>query len=139
MSGRRTSGVVVAVGLGLLVTGCGKHYFGKPGASLTEFSQDSRECAQQHATQMSVDKMYGVVSTDLYRACLKQRGWARAQHPDPPPPGWFRGIEGDDEVVRLDAPPPQPTVGSEPRVPRCERGAVSATTRDSEGRLRCRP
>jgi hypothetical protein len=51
----------------------------------------------------------------LYRACLKGRGWARAQHVEPIAGGWFRGIE-DDDVVRLDAPPPQPASTAVPAI-----------------------
>jgi hypothetical protein len=97
---------LIAIAISLSLVGCGKHYWNKPGTSFADFSQDSRECAQENAIYMSGDKSYGIVRPELYRACMRGRGWVRAQHPDPPP-GWFRGIEGDD-VVKLDAPPPQP-------------------------------
>lgn len=128
---------VLIVMVSLLLVGCGKHYWGKPGSSFTDFSQDTRECAQEHAMYMSGNKEYGIVSPDLYRACMKSRGWTRQQHQDPPPPGWFRGIEGD-EIVRLDALPPQPHLEPVSDLPRCERGATAATARDSQGRWRCR-
>ncbi|OLC32258.1 MAG: hypothetical protein AUH81_16585 [Candidatus Rokubacteria bacterium 13_1_40CM_4_69_5] len=99
--------VAILIVVSLLLAGCGKHYWGKPGAGFPEFSQDNRECAQQHAFLMGGSKDYGIVSPDLYRACLRSRGWTRAQQQDPPPAGWFRGIESD-EVVKLDAPPLQP-------------------------------
>jgi hypothetical protein len=36
---------------------------------------------------------YGLFLEDIYRACLKIRGWTRAQQQAPPPAGWYRGIE----------------------------------------------
>jgi len=39
-----------------------------------------------------------VVLEERYKACLTDRGWVRAQPRDPPSPGWYRGIEGDDTV-----------------------------------------
>jgi hypothetical protein len=50
------------------------------------------------------DDDFGIVLEDRYKACLTDRGWVRAQQGDPPPPGWFRGIEGD-ETVRFNPPP----------------------------------
>jgi hypothetical protein len=107
---RALSALVVS----LVLVGCGKHYWNRPGASFAEFSQDSRECAKENAIYTSANKAYGIVPAELYRACMRGRGWARAQHPDPPP-GWFRGIEGD-ELVKLDAPPPEPQVARVPNV-----------------------
>jgi hypothetical protein len=97
----------ITIAVGLLLVGCGKHYWNKPGAGFADFAQDSGGCAQENAIYMSGNKSYGIVREDFYRACLRGRGWVRAQHQEPPPPEWFRGIESD-EVVRLDAPPPQP-------------------------------
>jgi len=105
--------VLIAVVVSVFLVGCGKHYWNRPGASFADFSQDSQECAQENALYVSGNKAYGMVRPELYQACLKGRGWARAQHPDPPP-GWFRGIESDD-VVRLDAPPPQPGPATVPK------------------------
>jgi hypothetical protein len=98
---------VIWVVVALLVVGCGKHYWSKPGAGFADFSHDSTACARENALYSSADRNYGIVRLELYRACLKGRGWARAQHVEPIAGGWFRGIE-DDDVVRLDAPPPQP-------------------------------
>ena len=90
----------------LAVTGCGKHFWNKPGASFDDFSQDSVACAREHAMYSSGDRAYGIVRVDMYRGCLQQRGWVRGQQLEPVPAGWFRGIE-DDDPVRLDAAPPQ--------------------------------
>jgi hypothetical protein len=104
MSPSRSLGLVIV--LGLLLVGCGKHYWGKPGASADDFTRDSNECARSNAMYMSANKDYGIVHAELYRACLQSRGWTRTQHHDPPL-GWFRGIESD-EPVKFDQPPPQP-------------------------------
>jgi hypothetical protein len=39
------------------------------------------------------DPQYGIFVNDTYRACLRGRGWTRAQQLEPVPAGWFRGIE----------------------------------------------
>jgi hypothetical protein len=100
--------VVIAGVVGLFLVGCGKHYWNKPGAGFADFARDSGECAQANAVHMGGDKSYGIVHLDFYRACLRVRGWVREQRPEPIPPEWFRGFE-DDNLVRLDTPPPQPS------------------------------
>ena len=66
--------------------GCGLHYWGKPGAAQDDFNRDSAACAKEASPQ------YGIFLEDIYRACLRDRGWTRAQH-QAPPAGWYRGIE----------------------------------------------
>jgi hypothetical protein len=99
-----------ATGLILLalpvLTGCGKHYWGKAGASPEDFARDSGECARENALYRDRAQEFGTVLQDQYKDCLRSRGWQRAQKLDPPPPGWYRGIEGD-ETVRLNPPPRQ--------------------------------
>src|SRR5262249_62299162 len=98
-------------GLALLslfaVAACGKHYWGKSGASPEDFGRDSGECARENALYRGTTKEFGTVLQDQYKDCLRTRGWQRAQKLDPPPPGWYRGIEGD-ETVRLNPPPSPP-------------------------------
>lgn len=105
---RRIDGMraLPSVLLGVLLTGCGQHYWSKPGGSYTDFAVDHRACAQESALMATPSKEYGVVSLELYRRCLAARGWTREQRAEPVPAGWFRGIESDD-LVRLDALPPQ--------------------------------
>ena len=55
--------------------------------------------------QVSTSKDYGIVIADMYKGCLKSRGWIRGQQFEPPPAGWFRGIE-DDGPMRFESPPP---------------------------------
>ncbi|PYN86272.1 MAG: hypothetical protein DMD87_17630 [Candidatus Rokuibacteriota bacterium] len=85
----------MAVGIGLLLVGCGKHYWNKPGAGPSDFNRDSAECARENSVQMTANKEYGIVIADLYKMCLKSRGWNRAQQLEPSPAEWFRGIEED--------------------------------------------
>lgn len=86
----------------LVLTGCGKHYWGKAGASAEDFARDSGVCARENALYRDATKEFGTVLQEQYKACLKSRGWERGQKLDPPP-GWYRGIEGD-ETVRLNPP-----------------------------------
>src|SRR5262245_56067373 len=99
----RALGLTIIVGL--LLVGCGKHYWSKAGAGPADFQRESSECARENAVQTSANKDYGIVIADLYKDCLKARGWQRAQQFEPPPAGWFRGIE-EDGLMRLEAPPP---------------------------------
>jgi hypothetical protein len=133
--------VLFLLALIFLVTGCGKHYWSRQGASVDDFARDSQECAQAVAISTSSDKTYGIVRADYYKTCMKSRNWVRAQHPEPVPKGWYRGFE-DDEIVKLDALPRQPEVAvptPTSDLPPCERGVTSATMRNSQGQLRCRP
>ncbi|MGH7344961.1 MAG: hypothetical protein ACREK4_08615 [Candidatus Rokuibacteriota bacterium] len=94
----------LTVGVGLLLMGCGKHYWSKPGAGASDFAKDSAECARENAVQMTANTNYGIVIADLYKICLRSRGWNRAQQFEPPPADWFRGIE-EDGPMRFNAPP----------------------------------
>jgi hypothetical protein len=105
LSAPRWLGLVVVAGL--LLVGCGKHYWGKPGASPTDFQRESAECARENAVLMGSNKDYGIVIATLYKNCLRARGWNRAQHFEPPPAGWFRGIE-EDGPMRPEASPVAP-------------------------------
>lgn len=98
-------GLGLAVVVGLLLVGCGKHYWSKADAGPADFQRESAECARENAVLMGSNKDYGIVIADLYKNCLRTRGWNRAQQFEPPPAGWFRGIE-EDGPMRLEAPPP---------------------------------
>jgi hypothetical protein len=69
------------------MSGCGRHYWSRPGGSLDDFNRDSAACAKE------ASPAYGIVIEDTYRRCLTSRGWVRAQQQDPPSAGWYRGIE----------------------------------------------
>lgn len=78
--------VVMATAL-VAGAGCGRHYWGKPGATLDEFNRDSAICGK------SASPAYGILVQDNYRRCLRDQGWQRAQQLEPVPSGWYRGIE----------------------------------------------
>jgi hypothetical protein len=92
MGSSRIVGFSLGVALAVTaLTGCGKHYWGKPDATQEQFDRDNRECAKEAAPTPSAAQ-YGIVYEGFYRACLSGRGWKREQHMEPPA-GWFRGIE----------------------------------------------
>ncbi len=95
--------VGLTIAVGILLMGCGKHYWNKAGSGASDFAKDSAECARENAVQMTANTDYGIVIADLYKICLKSRGWTRAQQFEPPPADWFRGIE-EDGPMRLTAP-----------------------------------
>ena len=94
----------LTVVISLLLVGCGKHYWNKPGAAASDFDRDSAECARENSLPMTANKDYGIIA-DLYKLCLKSRGWNRAQQLEPLPAGWFRGIE-EDGPMKLEPPAP---------------------------------
>ncbi len=49
----------LTVGIGLLLVGCGKHYWSKPGAGPSDFNRESAECARENSVQMTANKEYG--------------------------------------------------------------------------------
>jgi hypothetical protein len=71
----------------LALTGCSRYYWSRPGGSLEDFNRDSAACAKAATPQPNI------FVEDSYRRCLHEHGWVRAQRIEPPPPGWYRGIE----------------------------------------------
>jgi hypothetical protein len=51
------------VGVGLLLVGCGKHYWNKAGAGPADFNRESAECARENSVQMTANKDYGIGAT----------------------------------------------------------------------------
>src|SRR5262249_6958591 len=78
--------------------------------------------ARENAVQMTANKDYGIVIADLYKLCLKSRGWNRAQQLEPVPAGWFRGIE-EDGPMKL-----EPAAGPQPATPRSDLPGIPAAT-----------
>jgi len=94
---------VFVLALGLLLTGCGKHYWEAPGRGVGEFQTDSSQCIQEAKTKYDV-------SERIYRRCMRAQGWERIQTASPSNTQ-FRGPEEEDEFFS----PPNPL---------SERGAV---------------
>jgi hypothetical protein len=105
MSLTRNSCAVFLVVTAVLLIGCARHYWSKPNSQSIDFLDDHVACAQQVA--LSSNQLgYGLVPTNLYRACMRSLGWLRTKEQEPAPAGYFRGIE-DDEIVKLDQIPEQ--------------------------------
>jgi hypothetical protein len=79
------------VGAALLLGGC-SYYWSKASGTPEMFDQDTRECAREAAPSPAAAS-YWVVNEHVYRGCMRLRGWVREKQYDPPPPGWYRGIE----------------------------------------------
>jgi hypothetical protein len=92
MDSRRSIGVTVVAILVLVAVGGCQHYWSKPEGTKEMFWRDSSECARASAPNPTA-AAHGIVNDQQYRACLAARGWTRKEHLDPPPPGWYRGIE----------------------------------------------
>ena len=87
---------LLVLGLALLLTGCGKHYWEAPGRGVADFETDSGQCIQEAKTKYEV-------SERIYRGCMRARGWARIQAADPSNTQ-FRGPEDEEEFYS----PPKP-------------------------------
>lgn len=76
----------------IVVSGCARYYWSRPGGEAAQFEQESRECARA-AAETPTAAAHGVVDTPRYRGCLTAKGWTREKQWDPAPAGWYRGIE----------------------------------------------
>src|SRR5262245_12976749 len=74
------------------VSGCVRYYWFRPGTTMEQFNEDSVECARE-ASLTAEARQRGVVIEEIYRACLTARGYTRDKKFEPPPTGWYRGIE----------------------------------------------
>lgn len=92
----------------LALAGC-QLYWIKPNATLEDFSRDHRACVREVgipiAREAGRDTLF--VYEDVYKSCLKARGWERVRDVSRvAASGLFRGIE-DDALVPEDSVPPQ--------------------------------
>ena len=83
---RRVRSALALVMIVAALGGCGRYYWSRAGGSIDDFNRDSAACAKDASPQ------YGILIEETYRACLKARGWVRAQRVEQGP-GWYRGIE----------------------------------------------
>ena len=90
MSYRRAIlGMASAAVLVTLLGGCTAFFWSKAGATPEQFISDSQECAKEAAPTPT----YSVMIQDVYRGCLRTRGYVRSKQYQPVPAGYFRGIE----------------------------------------------
>jgi hypothetical protein len=93
------------LGLGLLaaaLSGC-QLYWTKPGTDLAAFSNDHTACVKTAGVPPGAELV--LVNLDLYRACLRSRGWQRETGSSTyGTPGWFRGQEHEGPVRVGDVP-----------------------------------
>jgi hypothetical protein len=97
----------------LALAGC-QAYWTKPNATLEQFRGDHTACVHTVGIPMARDGDRDTlfVYEDVYKECLKSRGWQRVQ--SGASPGRFRGIE-DNALVREDWFPeqtPSPSKGN---------------------------
>jgi hypothetical protein len=78
------------------VTGCTRYYWTKAGVTPEQFAGDNQGCVQQAAISLPAGASLDAIE-QFYRACLQSRGYVRDTHADPPPPGFFRGLEDSEE------------------------------------------
>jgi hypothetical protein len=97
--------VAVALMLGALLAGCGKHYWEAHKRGVAEFQTDSGLCIQEAKTK------YGVSET-IYRGCMRAHGWRRVQT-QYPTNLQFRGPEDEDDFLS----PPDPLSARGPQQP----------------------
>lgn len=89
----RSALLLLLIGAG---AGCTRYYWAKPDATPEQFTADSQACVQQAATTLPAGAAVEAVE-QFYRACLQSRGYARDTQTDPPPPGFYRGLEDSEE------------------------------------------
>jgi hypothetical protein len=98
----------LALGVGtILLTGC-QLYWLKPGANMAAFSADHTACVKTAGVPPGAEQV--LVNLDLYRACLRTRGWQRETGSTfENPPGYFRGQENEGPVRVGEVPQQIPT------------------------------
>jgi hypothetical protein len=90
------------------LAGC-QLYWIKPGADMAAFTADHHACVKTAGSPVGTDLL--LVNLDVYRACLKTRGWQRETGGTyANPPGYFRGLEREGPVRIGEVPAQVPTV-----------------------------
>jgi hypothetical protein len=95
--------------LSVIALGGCQLYWLKPGADMTAFTAEHQACVKLAGTPIVDDRV--LVNLDMYRACLKSRGWARETGSKwGNPPGYYRGLEKEGPVALTDVPQQIPTM-----------------------------
>jgi hypothetical protein len=90
--------LVLLTGLLTTLSGC-QLYWIRPGADMTAFTTDHHACLKTAGHPVDEAKTQVLVNLDVYRACLKARGWSRETGSKfENPPGFFRGLEDEGPV-----------------------------------------
>jgi hypothetical protein len=92
----------------LALAGC-QLYWLKPGADMTAFTVDHNACVKTAGSEVGPEVV--LVNLDMYRACLKVRGWQRETGSTyGNPPGYYRGLETEGPVRVGEVPKQVPTM-----------------------------
>jgi hypothetical protein len=94
--GRALPAAVLTLFLVASLTGCGRYYWSKPGATPEQFTRDDRECLRLASSTLPAG-VVGEAVEQAYRACLNARGYVRDKQYEPVAPGFYRGVEGSEE------------------------------------------
>jgi hypothetical protein len=98
----QTRVVLTAVLVALALSGC-QLYWQKPKADLAAFTTDHQACTKIAASPAGDGRVF--VNIDMYRACLRSKGWQRETSSSMgTPPGYFRGHENPGPVDPLMVP-----------------------------------
>jgi hypothetical protein len=92
---RHRRAILGAVGAALAavsLSGCTAFYWSRPGTTPDQFTKDNQDCAKEAAPTPSAVG-YGIIIQDVYRACLRARGYVRSKEYQPVSAGFYRGIE----------------------------------------------
>ena len=92
----------------LALAGC-QPYWIKLGADMAAFTSDHHACVKTAGSPVGTDVV--LVNLDVYRGCLKTRGWQRETGSTyGNPPGYYRGLEHEGPVRLGEVPRQIPTV-----------------------------
>ena len=97
-TGKWTRAIFVVVISGVALGGC-QFYWYKADADFASFTPDHQACLRRSGIPSDEDRSRVRVDLDVYRACLKARGWARFERTkNLAEPGYFRGQEKEGPV-----------------------------------------
>jgi len=95
MSARACRIGFLAISLAVMLGGC-RYYWYKPESTAEQFGKDNEECLRESRSATPATARFSIVNQDVYRACLRVRGYAREKKASAPA-GYHRGYEADDE------------------------------------------
>jgi hypothetical protein len=129
--------MAAAILLVVMLAGCTRYYYSKPGASYDHFATDHSACVGDIGIRSS-SREYVQVSPEAYRRCMLGRGWVREEQQEPVEPGWFRGLERERIIHVYAPPPPPPAARPRPTTDKseseCRRAAIAGLSSLPENR-----